>query len=192
MEKPDLNRVWETYIRIPTEENMGYKTLLRNLYDTIRLKIHPMISDLKDNDVINWYCFLVHPSRIKGDPKQYFHIRFELKNDIKDKKSVNDLLPDYCEKSMTAHFMDVESNPKNISGIDESLLKNEEIEEAWRIIGEQSEWVMNMLNIHKENIGITPKQIGQFLHFYFNMAQLLFVCPCCRNIFHSAKLITFA
>jgi len=192
MEKPDLNRVWETYIRIPTEERMSYANLLRKIHDTIRLKIHPMISDLKDDDVINWYCFLLHPSRRKGDTERYFHIRFELRNDIRDKECVNDLLPDYCEKSMTARFMDVESDPENISGIDKSLLKNEEIEEAWRIIGEQSEWIMNMLNVHKEKIEITPRQIGQFLHFYFNITQLLFVCPCCNNIFHGAKLIAFA
>ena len=46
---------------------------------------------------------------------------------------------------------------------------DEEIEEAWRIIGEQSAWVLEMLNIHKNNIEITASQVGQFLHYYFNM-----------------------
>lgn len=68
--------------------------------------------------------------------------------------------------------MDVEEKPQEISGIEKSLLKNEEIEEAWRILGEQSEWLMSMLNIHKENVGIPIEQITQFMHFYFNMLGL--------------------
>ena len=61
---------------------------------------------------------------------------------------------------------------ESIAGIDKSLLKNEEIEEAWRMIGKQSEWFLEMLNIHKEDVDIPPQQIAQFLHFYVNMTQL--------------------
>jgi hypothetical protein len=192
MEKPNLNRTWETFIKIPSEENMPYSILLRNVCNTIRFKIYQMVSDLKSKNMLKWYCFLLHPSRRKGDTNSYFHIRFELKEGIDDKERVNAILPDYCEKDMTANFMDIEENPREIGGIDNPLLKNEEIEEAWRILGEQSEWFRNMLNIHKENVDITAKQIGQFLHFYFNMSQLLFMCPCCGNIFHGAKIIVFS
>lgn len=192
MEKPNLNRTWETFIKIPSEENMTYAILLRNVCNTIRFKIYPMISDLKSKNMLKWYCFLLHPSRRKGDTNSYFHIRFEPKEGIDDKERVNAILPNFCEKDITANFMDVEENPKEINGIDNPLLKNEEIEEAWKILGEQSEWFMNMLNIHKENVDITAKQIGQFLHFYFNMSQLLFMCPCCRNIIHGANIITFS
>jgi hypothetical protein len=59
-----------------------------------------------------------------------------------------------------------------ISGIDKALLKNEKIEEAWRIIGEQSEWLLEMLNIHKGEVGIPLQHVAQFLHFFANMTQL--------------------
>jgi len=59
-----------------------------------------------------------------------------------------------------------------IAGIDRSILRNEQIEEAWRIIGLISEWVLDMLNIHKRDIQIPPKQIAQFLHFYSNITGL--------------------
>ena len=62
---------------------------------------------------------------------------------------------------------------ENIAGINKSLLKNEEIEEAWRIIGEQSEWIINLVNIHKEDIGWVPiTQFVQFMHFFMNMMGL--------------------
>jgi len=158
--------MWETFIKIPTEDDM---IRLNLIYNDIRSKICPMISGLIDNDVISWYCFLIHDRNSgvptsKDDNNAYFHIRFSLK------KSVNpeDFLAEYC-------LMTRKIRPEwvaSISGINKSLLKNEEIEEAWRIIGEQSEWLINMLNIHKEDVDISPQQIAQFLHFYANMTQL--------------------
>jgi hypothetical protein len=60
----------------------------------------------------------------------------------------------------------------NILGIDKTLLKNEDIGEAWRVIGEQSEWLLKMLNSHKEEANIYPSQTAQFLHYFSNMTQL--------------------
>jgi hypothetical protein len=46
------------------------------------------------------------------------------------------------------------------------------VEDAWRILGEQSEWLMNMVNAHKENVEIPVPQFVQFMQFYFNMVGL--------------------
>jgi hypothetical protein len=187
MDKPHLDRVWETYVEIPIDyQKMGYSIILRIVYDTLLQKVRPTISGLVQNNT-KWYCFLFHGSRTQGDPKVYWHIRFEPKEGIDDKEKVVALLPDYCK--MTEREK-VESL-KTISGIDESLIKNGEIEEAWRILGEQSKWFMDMLEIHKEDVAIPSKQVFQFMHFFLNMSQLLFVCPCCRNIFHEVKLSVF-
>jgi len=169
MQKPDLNQMWETFIKIPTDDNrVGFSLL----YNNIRSKIYPMISRLEDNDMINWYCFLIHDRNSgvptsEDDKKPYFHIRFTLKKDV-DPSKFQDSLPNYCVMTSKRKRRPIES----IAGIDKSLLKNEEIEEAWRIIGEQSEWFLEMLNIHKEGVDIPPQQIAQFLHFYANMTQL--------------------
>ena len=202
MEKPDLNRMWEAFIKIPNltqmwdafQKNPNKENMVRInncVFNMIRFKIYPMISQLKSKGIINWYHFLIHnresgvPST-KDDNNVYFHIRFSLKEDvaIKRKKDANNFLPDNCEKHMTRQYKGVK-----ISGIDKSLLKNEQIEEAWRIIGEQSEWLIEMLNIHKEDVDIPYLQVEQFLHFYFNMTQVVFMCPCCKNIFHSGAIL---
>jgi hypothetical protein len=191
MDRPNLDRVWETYVEIPIDyQKMNYSTVLRTIHDTLRLKVRPTLSGLVNNDT-KWYCFLFHGSRVQGDTKVYWHIRFEPKEGIDDTEKVNDLLPDFCDKTKTIRCKDVEDIAKRISGIDESLIKNHEIEEAWKILGEQSKWFMDMLEIHKEDVFIPSRQVYQFLHFFLNMSQLLFVCPCCGNIFHEAKLSVF-
>jgi len=177
MEKPNLERIWETRIKIGLPQTVTIQQIIH----TIRSKLYPMLLDLKTKKTIKWYCFLIHGSRRKDDPNLYFHIRFEPKSDINDKERVNGILPEYCEKGMTERCKDVE-DVYSIEGIDKALLKNEEIEEVWRIIGEQSEWLMNMLNIHKDNVEIPIRQITRFMHFYLNMLGLgnqaiLFLAP---------------
>ena len=177
MQKPNLNRMWETFIKIPTEDN---RTKLSLLYNNIRSKIYPMISRLKDNDIINWYCFLIHDRNSgvptsEDDDNAYFHIRFALRRSA-DTQELLSSLPNYCV--MTRH---IERKLESIAGINKSIIKSEEIEKAHRIIGEQSEWLLEMLNIHKEDVDIPPQQIAQFLHYYFNMTQLPIRCPHCGH-----------
>jgi hypothetical protein len=167
MEKPKLERMWETYVKLGMPQTVTNQLL----FSTIRSKLYPMLHTLKIEHTIKWYCFLLHPSRTKGDQNFYFHIRLEPKDEINNTEQVLNILPDYCEKEMTVLCKDVE-NITSISGIDKSLLKNEEIEEAWRILGEQSEWLMNMVNIYKEEVIVPVSNITQFMHFFLNMLGL--------------------
>jgi len=169
--KPNLNQVWETFIKI--ELRRPNRSLQENLYDMIRAKIHPMISDLKERKIIDWYCFLIHKKNevptTEDDKNAYWHIRFELKQDMNPK----DFLPKYCEmtrKVKPERIADISIGRGEV--MDKSLLKNGEIEEVWRIIGEQSQWFLNLLDIYKEDANITPKQVSPFLHYYYNMTQL--------------------
>lgn len=168
MENPDLDKMWETFIRIPIEDDRIRFSLF---YDIIRSKIYPMISRLKNDKMINWYCFLIHDRKSgvptsEEDGHPYLHMRFALRSDTNPEEFLS-LLPNYC---VMTHK--IEHRLESIAGIDKSLIKNEEIEEVWRIIGEQSEWFLELLSIHKGNIEIPPQQIAQFLHFFANMAQL--------------------
>jgi hypothetical protein len=163
MQVPDMNNVWETFIRISPDENV---------INAIRSRIRPLIFHLRDEGLIGWYHFLIHNQKSgvptsDDDTAAYFHIRFEVKG-----ADVNEILPAYC-------VMTRKHAPESIYGIDKTLLKNEQIEEAWRVIGDQSEWVLNMLAIHKDDAEIPSKQIAQFMHYYSNMLQLAAKCPNC-------------
>lgn len=130
MKKPDLNRMWETFVKLSWEDvSMG------GHINMLRKKIHPLLSDLEKKEIIDWNCFLIHDKDSGGptsraDLNVYFHIRFSV---VKDTDKV-DFLPKYCLLARKIPLASVNT----ITGIDKALLKNEEIEEAWRIIGEQS------------------------------------------------------
>jgi len=163
--------MWETFIKIET--GLSYPVL----YDMIRFKIYSLISTLLQREVVDWYCFLIHgrgggvPTS-EDDTNVYFHIRFSLKKDVKPEDFLS-LLPVYCvmTREIKPEWVARISIDKNVF-MDTSLFQTEEIEEAWRVIGEQSEWLLNMLNIYKEKTKITPVQVLPFLHYYANMAQL--------------------
>jgi len=153
MEKPDLERMWETRIKI------GLPTL-RNVQDAIRQKIAPTFPRLLEEGNIKWYHFLIHPCPPSVDPdpgNACLHIRFS-------PGPVG--LPRYCVATEKTGPL------RGISKVNASLLETEEIEEAWRILGEQSQWVVNLINIHKKDISIPLEQIAQFMHFYSNMLGL--------------------
>lgn len=164
MRKPNLNQMWETFIGLSPGEIESGKHIER-----MRTGIYPLVARLTDAGIIHWYCFLLHRksqvTKDENDTAVGFHLRLSLTKDS-SLDEVCQLLPSYCEGTR-------KMSEYGISGIDTSLLKEEDIAEAWRIIGEQSEWLLNTLNIYKEGTNIFPEQIGQFLHYYFNMTQLV-------------------
>jgi hypothetical protein len=72
-------------------------------------------------------------------------------------------LPIYC--------IDTNKIPpiEKIAGIDKAILKENDITEAWRIIGEQSEFMIKLVCAHEDNVGIPIEQFIQFMHFFMNM-----------------------
>lgn len=173
MEKPDLNRVWETFIKIGLPNEVSFERVT----PMIRTIIYPLISNLEQNKIINWYCFLRHARgsgvpTTEDDDNHYFHIRVALREGVKPKDFLK-LLPEYCvmTRKVERSWVEQIAVTKTIT-FDTSLLKCEEIEEVWRIIGEQSEWLMKLLDMFKEDVDIPSHHIGIFWHYYANMTCL--------------------
>jgi hypothetical protein len=159
--------MWETFIRIPRADIASGIHI-----ETIRKRLAPMIDRLVNSRIIDWYCFLIHDktSGVPTNPNDedaYFHVRLGLQTDSTPDMLLTSL-PDYCTMTRPIEAAWV----ANILGIDKTLLKNENIAEAWKIIGEQSEWLLKMLNSHKKEANIFPTQMAQFLHYLSNMTQL--------------------
>ena len=155
VKKPELDKVWQTWIKIDVKL-IEIEEFLKIVPKMIREKVS-IFSKLLNKKEIDWYCFLIHPFPEDKD-HLYFHIRFSKTN--KDKLE----LPEYCIKTQK------EKLGPRISGIDESLLKSEDIREAWKIIGEQSELIIKLVQIYKNKI--TNQQFVQFMHFNMNMMGL--------------------
>jgi hypothetical protein len=156
MKKPKLDRIWQTWVKIAPKKDLCRGEILPIIPNLIREKIN-IFSELLKERKIDWYCFLLHNSPQEPD-NYYFHVRFTKTN------GENFKLPDFCSQPQT------EKVGNNISGIDKSLLKEEAIEEAWKILGEQSELIVKLVKIHKDKIPI--QQFVQFMHFNMNMVGL--------------------
>jgi hypothetical protein len=170
VEKPDLNRLWETFIRFSWDDLSSGRYI-----SLIREKVAYTISILKARGNVGWYCFFIHDKNSgvptsTDDEYLYFHIRFSLKKHI----NPVDVLPIYCVLTRKVDPEWVRTVPIDNKGaeLNVSLFKDESIEEVWRIIGEQSEWLLNLLNSFKENVIIPASYIERFLNYYTDMTAL--------------------
>jgi hypothetical protein len=157
MEKPDLNKMWRTWVKFGPKSELTHKML----QDTIRHQMY-RISELQKMGKITWYYFLCHPK--PDDPSNgYFDTVFTV-----DSGDPHEFLPKYCIDTKKIDPME------GILGIDVSILKDGDIGEAWKIIGEQSEFVIDLVRAHTENSEIHPRQITQFMHYFMNALGLGF------------------
>lgn len=158
MEKPNLNRILDTFIKINALSLDSYFTQLH------REVIIP-IRNLQKNGKIRWFSFLIHPAaQLSGrvplnDTHGYIHIRMEPETDITF-DDFTQILPMHFQKP-------IKTSISEISGIDKSILLNEDFAYAWKILGESSEWVFQLIENHDEK-SIPISQIIQFLHFITN------------------------
>jgi hypothetical protein len=123
--------------------------------DTIRDKLQHILQ-LQKNGRIAWFYFLWHP-KVDDPENLYFDVVFTTDSDDPDI-----FLPEYCLDTQKIR------PDTSISGIDDRLLIGEDIKEAWRIIGGQSEFIIDVVCSHKGNIEIPPSQFAQFIHFFMN------------------------
>jgi len=172
MNLSNLSQIVDTYIPI----NSGN---LDNYYNQLRQELIPYIRELQKRDLLNWFSFLIHgPKELNKrepiDNKLYIHIRLEPNNCI----DINDFI-----KELPKHFLNpIQVTLSNIAEINSSLLQNKENwEYSWKILEISSEWVLSLIENHKNTISI--KQITQFLHFITNPLHLGYQCNLGEHIF---------
>jgi len=180
MQRPSLDKMYETFIRIGTEQ----------VFDVIRFKVHRTIRQLNDDGIIDWYSFLIH-DRESGDiptspddNSPYFHIRISLSAN-NSLENLMKSLPAFCLMTRKAKLDSIDHISIDKTGtirFNPSLLKHEGIEEVWRILGEQSEFFLNVFDSYRDNTVIPVHEISAFLHYFHNMVGLSFQCPICKTV----------
>ena len=142
---------WRTWIKIDCDDQMKPKAF----QDTIRQKLYPILQ-LQRAGEIDWFYFLFHPK-----PEDPINLYYDVVLTT-DKKNPKEFLPSYCIDTTKITPL------TSISGIDESLLKYKDIGEAWKLIGDQSVFIINLVCSHSEEGEISSKQFVQFMHFFMN------------------------
>jgi hypothetical protein len=169
MKNPNIENMWETAIKIGKDTYKGANP------EIIIEKVIPTISALKEKCGIKWYCFLFHNERNGYPIDQWqgyqFHIRFEKPTNLSIDQLISSI-PKYCELPRKIEINKVNS----ISGIDKSIIKNQDISEAWRLLGESSKYIIDMLSSHSignlEYYNKLKGNIAQFEHFIINMTNV--------------------
>jgi hypothetical protein len=161
MNGPARDRAFETFIKMNPEDDC---------IQVLKQKVKPLIEELVQTQKIRWYCFLIH-DRNSGvpttpdDDAPYWHLRLDHSLHI-HLDELTRSLPSHCVMTRKIEF------GEEIGGINKSLLKDGRIMEVWRIIGEQSEWMLRMLDIHTGEGEPLRRQVSQFLHYFANMSQM--------------------
>jgi len=163
MNKPDWSKTYETFVLIPGNYGPDKKEIGWNTYISFfRKAVAPVIWLLFDRGMVSWFSFLIHglesgvPLAIKGI---YVHLRFSIATSF----SIEDI-----EDCLPPHFQGTRKmeTPDTLDAVKVETLTD--YDEGWRLMGESSIWMMNLLGIHKE--GDIPKEnIQQFLHYLENM-----------------------
>jgi hypothetical protein len=164
MQKPNLDRLWQVWIKIGVPQG-SYEDWFKQVTDTIKSQVAGVVSVLETKKMIDWYYFLIHHKE-GNNLNLYFHLIFSLGEDIESEDFLGSL-PSYC---LDPKHLD-RGYGESISGIEKALLKDNKIEEAWRIIGKQSEWIIDLIRIYKDG-KMTIQQFVHFMHFYTNAMGL--------------------
>jgi hypothetical protein len=159
MDLPKLDLIIETFFKIDKLDFSSYISQLRN-------GLLPLIRKYENEKKIIWYSFLIHDSNnlknrvLPSDKNLYVHIRFGLPDGANINQFINEL-PDYFQQPQHV-------NLSVISGIDNSIIRNNDWAYAWKIHGEASELVLRIIEGHNDDSNISIQQITQFLHFITN------------------------
>ena len=167
MNPPDLSRVLETFIPVPDARDP--QSWWPEYLDLLRTDVAALIFDLKTKQMLGWYSFLLH-GRGSGvpttpdDERVYVHLRLESLVPVDDLIRV---LPAYC--TMTRHMKP--PDPPSLDHIQIAALQDCRVEHGWGILGESSEWVLNMLTAHDPSQPVPPQNVVQLMHYLFNQLQ---------------------
>jgi hypothetical protein len=168
MNIPNLNSVIETFINIEYSEDVPAITSWQNYTGLLRSQVAPLVRVLLEERHITWYSFLVHDRHsgvptTEEDDNYCLHLRMALT----DLTRVNECirrLPEYCVMTRKMEVPD----PPSLDTVDISCLADATVEQGWKILGESSAWVLQLLESHDPGKPIPLQNISQFLHYLGN------------------------
>lgn len=166
MNRPNLNNILECFISIP--DGNDSLELWNNYIDCLRSRVIPLIKELREKGLIEWYSFLVHGNKhisptYAGPSEFYVHLRVEIAENA-EMKQILEVLPDFCLEVSQKNAADLQVLDK----VEVSTLRDGMAEEGWRILGEASEWVLRLIEGHDPKQEIPTVNVLQFVHYLNN------------------------
>ena len=170
MNTPNLDRMWETFVRIGPNAAIDERLhifRLRNL-------IAPILMELRDDQLVDWYCGLIHGRdegvpTVLGDTVAFWHIRFSI---------VEGIEPSRVKRRLPDEFEMTQSMPRD-SPLAPAQAVPSEVRDAaavrkWWILGEQFELQLGRLNNLQPEASWphVRRELRHFAHYFQNMSGL--------------------
>jgi hypothetical protein len=93
----------------------------------------------------------------------YLHLRMALADPANGSEFIR-RLPDYCVMTRKMKVPD----PPSLDTVDISSLSGANVEQGWKILGESSDWVLQLLQSHDPTKPVPLQNVSQFLHYLGN------------------------
>ena len=169
---PNVESMIETFIPIQVSKDATSLQAWQDYLDMLRSVVAPLVRDLTEKGAINWYCFLVHDwesgvPTSKEDDRHYVHLRMSLTKASHEAEFIKQL-PSFCCFSRKMSM----PNPPSLDNVDIRFLAKGQVEQGWKILGESSKWVLEMLDAHDPNKQVPPQNVAQFLHYIGNQLSV--------------------
>lgn len=175
--------MWETYLRIDVKPGSPRKASAPlAVVKVLREQVLPLVRRLEDRDVIEWYSFLVHGAPDGEKPGAYIHLRMSIVDGVAFLSSRLRDLHDGIKQARgkwTEPKRIVAPACREIAGFDRTAFTGVDIRCAWKLIGEQSAWVLDLIEQHSDktsDLAVVLHAV-QFMHYFSNMLQLPSVYP---------------
>lgn len=168
---PNTARVIETFVPVPMDPRATSLDVWQTYLTLLRREVSPLVRRLQETGLVSWYSFVAHAPGESDTPTGPddtgldVHLRLEMATNV-DKGQLVAELPAFCKKTRSMPG----PHPHAISGISHPM-RDGDISHAWGLLGQSSEWVLNVLDAHPAGQPIPPEHIAQLLHFVGN--QLL-------------------
>lgn len=141
----------------------------------IRDDVLPLVRRLEAYG-LEWYSFLIHSYQsgvptTPEDPKAYIHLRLSFKLYQDGMTDPAHLKPHLPERWLMTRKIELS---REIAGVYPATLVDDDIERAWWMIGEQSVWLLSLIEQHKadaDGLALT-RHVRQFLHYFANATQM--------------------
>lgn len=166
MRRPYLDSVWETFVRIGPCRRATFDA--GRHVEVLRRYVIPAIEVLRIDR--GWFHLMIHDDVTFGvghSPRgdALWHLRLSLHPSV-DFDQFCQSLPAQFESTRMLSIDSIQRIP----GINASLVKSHDIADCWRLLGEQTEWLLKAVRAYREDADASAiaRDLYQYAHLFEN------------------------
>jgi len=163
--EPNFADLLEAYIPLPSPPTW------RGHIDCLRREVAPLVAELLSKGLITWYQFLVHepPQELRTQVGAASAVHLRLTPPSQDGRRLT--LERLGAASLAARVLQP-PDLAQMDNLDPSAMTGGNATAAWLLLGEASRLSLLIVCLHRPNVPVPERNVGQLLHYIDNQLQL--------------------